>query len=638
MASGDSSEVPKEEEQTKSSEKEEEETVLSKRFFEEDSEHKSSKKRKLRALQDEKYYLDQLPSSELYEMSYMHRDDVTHVIITKETDFLITGSKDGVVKFWKKVDQGIEFVKVFRAHLGPIVSMAASVDGLLLCTVSTDRVLKVFDVLNFDMIHQIELDFVPLTCCWIHPPNAAKAVIAVSSRDNGNISLFKANSGRVPLHVLDSLHFSSVIMMRYNSKYNAVVSVDSKGNLEYWDADTYEIPRACTFQFKSETSLFEFARLKVAVQSLEFSPDGEMFVTLSRDAKIRIFKFLTGKIFKVYDDSIELFDQSQKDETSIYRLDLIDFGRRVAVEREISKAGDTVPSPNVIFDASSNFILWPTMLGIKIVSIYSNKLVRLLGKLENTQRFLRIALFQGKPKQVGASVVQSLGLSAVTASASAVARTPEDPMIVCTAYKKERFYMFTNRPPHEPDAHTGLGRDVQNERPIHEEEKVVSQATTASRFGRNAVVHTTMGDVHIRLYPEECPKTVENFATHSRNGYYNGCIFHRVIRNFMIQTGDPRGDGTGGESIWGGEFPDEFHKSLRHDRPFTVSMANAGPNTNGSQFFITTVPCPWLDGKHTVFGRVTKGMDVVQAIEKVKTDSDDRPLAEIKVININITD
>jgi len=105
----------------------------------------------------------------------------------------------------------------------------------------------------------------------------------------------------------------------------------------------------------------------------------------------------------------------------------------------------------------------------------------------------------------------------------------------------------------------------------------------------------------------------------------------------MVQTGDPKGDGTGGESIWGGEFADEFHSSLRHDRPFTVSMANAGPNTNGSQFFITTVPTPWLDQKHTVFGRVVRGMEVVQAIENVETDDTDKPLEEIRIMSIDLT-
>ena len=108
-----------------------------------------------------------------------------------------------------------------------------------------------------------------------------------------------------------------------------------------------------------------------------------------------------------------------------------------------------------------------------------------------------------------------------------------------------------------------------------------------------------MGDIHFELYPDVAPKAVENFVGHARSSYYDGVIFHRIIKKFMLQTGDPLGDGTGGESIFGSNFEDEIDKNVKHDRPYTLSMANAGPKTNGSQFFITTVPCPWLDGKHT---------------------------------------
>lgn len=108
--------------------------------------------------------------------------------------------------------------------------------------------------------------------------------------------------------------------------------------------------------------------------------------------------------------------------------------------------------------------------------------------------------------------------------------------------------------------------------------------------------------------------TVENFVGLAKKEYYTNMIFHRVIKGFMIQTGDPVGDGTGGESLWGegAFFKDEFHPKLKHDRPFMLAMANAGKDTNGSQFYITMGPCPWLDGKHTVFGKVVKGMDVAQ--------------------------
>ena len=128
------------------------------------------------------------------------------------------------------------------------------------------------------------------------------------------------------------------------------------------------------------------------------------------------------------------------------------------------------------------------------------------------------------------------------------------------------------------------------------------------------VIYTSKGEIHCELYPQ-CQKTVENFTTHAKNGYYSNMIFHRVIKGFMVQTGCPEGNGTAGESIWGGEFEDEIRQTLSHTEPGTLSMANCGKNTNASQFYITTVPCPWLDGKHTVFGKVTKGMEVVNDIE-----------------------
>ena len=193
------------------------------------------------------------------------------------------------------------------------------------------------------------------------------------------------------------------------------------------------------------------------------------------------------------------------------------------------------------------------------------------------------------------------------------------------------------------------------------------QLSTPQKGDTLAVMHTNMGDIKIKLFPEKAPKTVENFVTHSKNGYYNGLKFHRVINDFMIQGGDPRGNGTGGESIWGGSFPDEFDPEL-HNLRGALSMANSGPDTNGSQFFIVQareVPAnmleqmrdledngfpaditaayealggtPWLDFHHTVFGQVSEGMDVVDAIAAVETVND-VPRSDVIIESIEVTE
>ena len=146
------------------------------------------------------------------------------------------------------------------------------------------------------------------------------------------------------------------------------------------------------------------------------------------------------------------------------------------------------------------------------------------------------------------------------------------------------------------------------------------------------VLETNQGNIEIQMKPDVAPKAVENFVTHAKNGYYNGIIFHRVIKGFMIQGGDPTGTGRGGESIWGKVFDNEYKPNVVFDKPFIVAMANAGPNTNGSQFFITVAPTPWLNGGYTIFGEVIKGQEVVTKIENTKTARGDRPLQEQKIL------
>ena len=156
-----------------------------------------------------------------------------------------------------------------------------------------------------------------------------------------------------------------------------------------------------------------------------------------------------------------------------------------------------------------------------------------------------------------------------------------------------------------------------------------------------AVLETTSGKITLDLFPQAAPKAVENFITHINNGYYNGTIFHRTIRKFMIQGGDPTGTGSGGESIWGKDFEDEIAKGYAFDRAGILAMANSGPNTNGSQFFITTTRAPHLNGSHTIFGEISKehqeeSFKTLRKIEYSPTNSQDKPLKEQKIIKAYI--
>ncbi len=152
-------------------------------------------------------------------------------------------------------------------------------------------------------------------------------------------------------------------------------------------------------------------------------------------------------------------------------------------------------------------------------------------------------------------------------------------------------------------------------------------------MNRHAIIETTLGTIEVELFEERAPITTGNFIKLIEKGFYDGVIFHRVIPDFMIQGGDPEGRGTGGP---GYTIKDEFHKELRHDKPGILSMANAGPDTGGSQFFITAVPTPFLDNKHAVFGVVVDGMDVVNKIVNVKRDGMDKPLEDVVMKKVSI--
>ncbi|CAD7966445.1 unnamed protein product [Amoebophrya sp. A120] len=639
---------------------------------------KEEKKKKRKIMKNEKLYQENLPKSQMYEKSFMHREPVRVICTSTDCDFVVTGSeKDGIVKFWKKQHQGIEFVKLYRAHALSLLHMTLSAsDGRNLATVGVDCqfdakgkpiassrtcALKYFDVANFDLSQMIKLDFVPLVCCFVSRKEKADVRIAVTDQNSGAIRIFSQSQSQVsqkPILEFTQRHQHPISILEYHPALDMCLSHDKKGFLELWDPETGNWPSSGTSQqtgekrldrfdmnkpvkfnrqllkFKSKTDgtdLYELNKKQTSAVSLKFSPNGEYFAMLCLDERVRIFRTRTGKKFLELDEAVDQLTIAQNDPAQrILHLDHFDFGKRVAVERELKKS-PCYQWQSLSFDESSNYLLYPTLCGVKIFNLTLRKLENLLGKVESTERFLQCALFQGKGQK------RMVGASEALAGNAPGQQLETDPTLFATSFRKNRFFLFTKRDPEDDLGEDEVGRDVFNELPSKEEQALAVSAADTVRLGREAIISTSFGDIVISLFFNECPKTVENFCTHAKNGYYNNLRFHRVIKGFMIQTGDPQGDGTGGESIWGGHFADEIRSNLRHDRPFTVSMANAGPNTNGSQFFITTVNCPHLDRLHTVFGRVVKGEEVVSRIERVATRVDDRPVQDVQMMSIQVT-
>ncbi|GAC95792.1 hypothetical protein PHSY_003368 [Pseudozyma hubeiensis SY62] len=718
----------------------------------------AQKKRRATTLAHQATYLAALPSSDRYFKSLMHRDTVNSVTVTPRSNFVITTSVDGWVKFWKKSSLApsataasmssrpsngvpsastlfsgssvVEFVKQYRAHLAPIIAWSCSADGASYATLDAEANVKIFDVDNFDMINMIKLPYKARTLAWVHRPGNARTLLAITDESSSQIRIYDGRSApsqannngaddskqddsassmtpfgststtHQPILTVSKVHRAPVHILAFNAHHNVVVSCDVTGFVEYWTPEEpFSIPSsnriAGIFEFKSATDLFEFKKTKTVPTTLTFSRDGEKFAVFSiLDRQIRIFDFRSAKVVRRYDESLEAVQALQalpppedapgtplgeQEATSMtvdasqprvnFKVDQMDFGRRIALEREISASSASGPLSglanassaalwNVLFDDSGHFIIYASLQGIKFVNLVTDHCVRLLGKDESV-RFMHLALFQGAPDKKVSSLAAAASENPLLAKQGLV-----DPTLFATAHGRARFYMFTRVDPDamsapSTDGASGSGasenRDVFNERPTREEQTIASAtALTGNGRGRfsaatgdknssgagskhtSATLHTTHGDIHLTLFNELVPKTCKNFVGLAKKGYYDNVIFHRIIKKFMLQTGDPLGDGTGGESLWGGNFEDEFHPSLNHSNPFTLSMANAGPNTNGSQFFITTVPTPWLDRKHTVFGKVDGGVDVVKRIEEVKVDSNDKPRQDVRIINVSL--
>lgn len=582
--------------------------------------------------------LQQLPSSEFYEKSYMHRDNMTCIYVTNNS-FVVTCSTDGIVKFWKinKSNNNIEFIKQYKSHSTAITCISVSHNDKLLATIGhNDKLINIFDIENYDLISIIDYNHVPYNIHFISNQAHTIDLLCVTSKQQNSIDIYNytlTNDNKL-VHTINDLHTSYIRIIQYAKNNNFCISIDNNGIIELWSTIDYTPLSYNThsdiikYKHKLDTDLYVFVKNKsIVVYTCSISHSNKYFITTSSDRKLRVFKISTGKIIFTIDNCITSLEQ-QPDKLHT-KLNINELTRKLTVERDLDKhhkqlildqhSHAYIPYSSVVFDPSDTYIIYTSLYGIYFVNMYTQQWDRYIGTNES-QRFLQLSLYHNVT-----SKQQTIdGIQTTT--------TTTDTMLFTTAYNSNRFYWFSTRDPVSLDE-----RDVINEKTDNKQNNTLSNKTTGPyRFGSNqCVIHTSRGDINILLHLNEAPKACENFLQHVVDGYYNNCIFHRVIQNFMIQTGDPSGTGMGGESIWGHEFEDEFNVNLKHDKN-VVSMANSGHNTNGSQFFITTAPCHHLDNKHTVFGYVIRGMEVVRDVEKVKTDKNDKPLQDIKIVSINI--
>jgi peptidylprolyl isomerase domain and WD repeat-containing protein 1 len=270
------------------------------------------KAKKVRKLEHERLYLANLPTAKLYEHSFMHRDVVSHIVVSKSTEFVVTASVDGHVKFWKKMADNIEFVKHFQAHIAAITAFELSPDGRKLVSAGKDRMVKFFDVQSFDIASMITLEFDPTAACWLPSTLRIATQIVVADENSGSLFIFSSEMGGSPVAEL-KIHSAPVKTLTPNPKFNFVISSDSRGMLEYWDADSYEPPSSSvvSFRFKSETDLYDLAKSKTWAVNTVLSPTGLTFALFSRDKQLRIFDFLSGRLRSKYDESVKAYQVSE---------------------------------------------------------------------------------------------------------------------------------------------------------------------------------------------------------------------------------------------------------------------------------------------------------------------------------------
>ena len=543
-----------------------------------------------------------LPSATRYGKSYMHRDILTHVFVATKT--VITISNDGVIKFWDKpvkTSGELTFLKQYKAHQGTVTAAAVSYDNAWLATAGQDNSLKLFDIRNVDLVQFRKTENEVFGLEWAFTREERPKLLV-------------QHSDKVKVHEVNEeaeIVLNLKGLLKYHHISDTIFAITSD-SIQFYRKD-----KVTTLKFKDSISTPLSACWHPHEQS-------QLAVTCS-DRQIRIFSSETGKILKRFDESLNYYtDSFQRGHfypSFIQRkCEQVEFDRKMAFEQ-----GGDVATWNCTWDETGEYFIFPSCIGIKIVHYQTNKLVHLLGYAD-ALRYTHVALL---------TPITSTTLDLAASDNPQAKKTVSDPLMIALAAKKSRLFVLSRREPvmTERDMQNDLLEQQTSLKPLKKHKECSLDPTKLHK----AILRTTKGDITIRLYPQYAPIACENFVQLARKKYYDNVIFHRIIKAFMIQTGDPTGLGSGGESCWGEPFVDEFRDELEHDKPLMVSMANSGPKTNGSQFFITTVKCPWLDNKHTIFGKVIDGADTVYLIEHVEVGKYDRPVGDApKILQVDL--
>ncbi|SBS91949.1 peptidyl-prolyl cis-trans isomerase, putative (CYP87) [Plasmodium ovale curtisi] len=458
-------------------------------------------------------YLKNIPTNKNYEVSYMHTDVVTHVLVSNKKKYIVTGSCNGVIKFWYKNVGSIEFVKHFKIHSDEIIYLFMSEDEEFLGSLSKDKTYKQFDISSFDMNIIIKLDFLPKTGEFVYSSFFSTSVkVAISSSEKPRIYIYKPLESDTCIHTID-LSSSIIEIIKYNKVYNLCILSDNKGIIDIVDATNFKFPnknnkknpminnsdienndmdiltsidarhngaKQIAFSYKSETDLYELCKYKTYALCINISSDGEFMVIFSENYFIRIYKFKTMKLYRVYDESTEMYLTAQNDPLKKnLHIDSLDFGKRLFIEKEIKKhiKNQNMKLDMVIFDESNQYIIYTTFIGIKVVNFITNQLCYIIGKNETNLRYLSISLYQKiiPANKIKTNVHESLYINEKNIS---------DCALFCTVYKKARFYVFTKKIVNE---HELDERDIYNEQPNKNELSSLLSTKSIENIEKNII-------------------------------------------------------------------------------------------------------------------------------------------------------